>query len=502
MPIVNKLLSWRLKKRAHQMELFIKYPEEVQTELLLKLLDEASETEYGKKYGFSNIRSYSDFKERVPITEYEDIREDVERVKYGEQNVFWPSEIKWFAKSSGTTSSKSKFIPVSKEAIKDCHYKGGKDMLSIYFNHFPKSDIYSGKGLILGGSKQINQISNESYYGDLSAIIISNLPFWVALKRTPDMDVMLMEDWEEKLEKMSDQVISQNIAHVSGVPSWTLVLFKRILEKTGANHIHEVWPNLELYMHGGVSFAPYKNQFESMLPKRPMSYLETYNASEGFFGIQYDLSKPDLMLMLDYGIYYEFIPMDEIHKNDPKVISLGEVELGVNYAMVVTTNAGLWRFLIGDTIQFTARQPYRFIITGRTKHFINAFGEELIIQNADEAIKQASQATHSEVKDYTAAPLYISDKSQGSHQWLIEFEREPENIDQFRDILDNSLKGLNSDYEAKRSHDLVLKLPMVQSVPKGTFHFWLKSKSKLGGQNKVPRLSNSREFIEEILSLI
>ena len=502
MAFVGKLISWRMQKRAHQMELFVKYPVEVQQEVLLKLLSTAAETDYGKRYGFDKIESYADFKKALPIATYEDLEPEINRVKNGDQNILWPTEIKWFAQSSGTTSSKSKFIPVSKESIKDCHYKGGKDMLSIYFRHKPKSEIYSGKGMILGGTKQINQINNESYYGDLSAIIISNLPFWVALKRTPDMDIMLMEDWDEKLEKMANQVIPQNITHISGVPSWMLILFKKILEKTGAHHIHEVWPNLELYMHGGVSFEPYRSQFQSLLPGEGLSYLETYNASEGFFGIQYNINEPGLMLMLDYGIYYEFIPISEVDKPDPIVLSLAEVELNENYAMLISTNSGLWRYMIGDTIKFIARTPFLFLITGRTKHFINAFGEELIIENADRAINEAAKATRSEVKDYTAAPKYISDESTGAHHWLVEFEVEPSDMQKFSEVLDSTLKGLNSDYEAKRSSDLVLQQPIVQKVPNGTFYNWLKSKSKLGGQNKIPRLANSRVFMEEILSLL
>ncbi len=501
MALINKFVTWRMKKRAHQMELFIKYPLEVQAELLRKLVSTSQNTVTGKKAQFKDVRNYQDFKSSLPTVSYEDIEEDILSVKDGAQNLFWPTEIKWFAKSSGTTNSKSKFIPVSKEAIEECHFKGGKDMLSIYFHHNPETRIYSGKGLLLGGSKQINQISNESFYGDLSAILISNLPFWVAIKRMPDMDTMLMEEWEEKLEIMSTQTIGKNITHVAGVPSWTMVLFKKILEKTGAQNIHEVWPNLELFMHGGVSFEPYREQYKRLLPSPKTHYLETYNASEGFFGIQYQPDSPDMLLMLDYGIFYEFIPMSEIDNANPSIIDLSEVMIGVNYAMVISTNSGLWRYKLGDTIMFTSTSPYLFRITGRTKHFINAFGEELIIQNADLAIRYACEKTNAQFREYTAAPYFMDENNTGGHEWIIEFDLAPSDLGEFTQFLDDKLKELNSDYEAKRHKGMVLQFPKIKIGNPGVFQEWLKRNNKLGGQNKIPRLSNNRIFLEQILEI-
>lgn len=495
-------MSWLMKKRIHQIELFIKYPKEVQQEVLKKLVNTAIDTDYGKKFHFDAIASYEDFRKQIPIRTYEEIESDILAVKDGQQNVFWPSEIKWFAKSSGTTSAKSKFIPVSKESLIDCHYKGGKDMLSIHCNNFPQTKIFKGKGLMLGGSRQINQINAESYYGDLSAILIANLPFWVSIRRTPDIHTMLMEEWEEKLDRIAHQTIHQNITNISGVPSWTLVLFKKVLEITGKQNIHEVWPNLELFIHGAVCFEPYKQQFQELLPDPKMRYLETYNASEGFFGIQYKNDFDDLLLMLDYGIFYEFIDMNDFNAGNMNAIPIWEVQEGVNYAMIITTNGGLWRYLIGDTIKFTSIEPYTIKITGRTKHFMNAFGEEVIVQNADQALMKACEATNASISEYTAAPKYMDNQSTGSHEWIIEFAISPDNEQLFKETLDEELKKLNSDYEAKRYKDMVLLFPSIHFAPKGTFYQWMKNRGKLGGQNKIPKLSNDRKYLDEILQLI
>lgn len=504
MPIINSLFTWLIKKRIHQIDLFIKYPIDVQTELFKKLIAAAKDTEWGKKFDYGSITSVDEYRQRVPVGDYNSLKPYIDRLRQGEQNLLWPSDIKWFAKSSGTTNDKSKFIPVSSEAIEECHFKGGRDMLSIYVNNHPDSHIFSGKGLVMGGSSNITEVNNESYYtGDLSAIIIQNLPFWAQIKSTPGSAISLMEDWESKIEKMADVTITHDVTSIAGVPSWTLVLIKRILEKTGKNNLHDVWPNLDVFFHGGVNFDPYRKQFMQLISSDEMNYMETYNASEGFFGIQYRSDLNDMLLMLDYGIFYEFIPVDELEKEHPKTLWLDEVKTGENYAMVISTNAGLWRYIIGDTIVFTSINPFRVKITGRIKNFINAFGEELIIDNAEKAISIACEKSHALVAEYTAAPIYLSaEKDTAAHEWIIEFEVPPQNSEFFVETLDNALKSLNSDYEAKRHKSLLLHEPVIRSVPPGTFYKWLKKRDKLGGQNKVPRLSNDRKYVEEILELI
>ncbi len=507
MEFINNIFSWLIKKRLHQIELFKKYPIDVQKELFSKLVDTARETEWGRKYDYSSIKSENDFKNRVPLQDYDSIKHYILRMKQGSQNLLWNSEIKWFAKSSGTTSDKSKFIPVSTESLEDCHYKGGKDLLAMYLNNCPDSKLFSGKGLIVGGTNQINPFSSDSYYGDLSAIIIKNLPFWAEYLRTPDLSIALMSEWEEKLEKMALTTINEDVSNISGVPSWTLVLLKRILEITGKKNIAEVWPNLEVYFHGGVSFAPYREQFKKMIPFSKMNYMETYNASEGFFGIQDDLKRDDMLLMLDYGIYYEFLPMSSFdnvipEKSGTKTLSLEEVSLHTNYAVVISTNGGLWRYIIGDTIRFTSLNPFKFQITGRTKSFINAFGEVLIRDNAEKALAAACEKTGATIREYTAAPVFMDENGQGGHEWLIEFESSPDSIEKFAKILDETLKEVNSDYEAKRHKDLALKFPEVKVLPEGTFYNWLKKRGKLGGQHKVQRLSNDRKIVEEILETV
>ncbi len=499
--IINSLVSWLMKKRMHQIELFMKYPHDVQAEWLMKLINAAQNTEWGKSYDYKSIRNRETFRKRVPVQDYESIKPFVQRLMAGEQNLLWNTEIKWFAKSSGTTSDKSKFIPVSLESLEQCHYRGGKDMLSLYCSNYPETELFSGKGLAMGGSHSVISVDNESYYGDVSAIIMQNLPYWAEFIRTPNLEIALMNEWEEKIKKMADATMSENVTSLSGVPSWTLVLLRYILEKTGKKNIHEVWPNLEVFFHGAVSFTPYREQFKAIIPSSKMHYLETYTASEGFFGIQDQKNSQELLLMLDYGIYYEFMPMEEEGKEDPETLSLSEVKIGVNYALIISTNAGLWRYKIGDTVQFTSLNPYRIKISGRTKHFINAFGEELIIDNADKALKVACEKSDAVIKEYTAAPVYFTGNETGAHEWLIEFEKAPDNLDYFTEALDNALKSLNSDYEAKRYKNMALRMPLVKPMPQGTFYNWLKSKNKLGGQYKVPRLSNERKYVEEIISL-
>lgn len=502
MALINSIFGWFIKKRIHQIELFIKYPHDVQDDWFHQLVDKAKNTEWGKRYGYSDIKTPEEYKRRVPVQGYEGFKDDIERIIRGEQNILWPTEITMFAKSSGTTADKSKFIPVSQESLEDCHYKGGKDLMSLYYNEFENSRLMEGRGLVMGGSSDFVPLNEGSYTGDLSAIIIKNLPFWASLHRTPDIDIALNPKWEDKIEKIVDVTINQNITNISGVPSWMLVLLKRVLEKTGKEKIIDVWPNLEWYVHGGVSFAPYRSTFKEIIGgQNQVNYSETYNASEGFFGIQDDTKRDDLLLMLDYGIFYEFIPMSEFGKEDPKTLQLGEVELGVNYAMVITTTGGLWRYLIGDTVIFTTLEPYRIKVSGRTKHFINAFGEELIVENAEKALEKACEKTNALVKEFTAAPVFMNGKSAGAHEWAIEFDKAPADLDFFMEMLDNALKSVNSDYEAKRYHDKVLQKPIVHVLPKNTFYDWMSARGKLGGQNKVPRLSNSREYLESILKL-
>ncbi|MCX6281001.1 MAG: GH3 auxin-responsive promoter family protein [Bacteroidetes bacterium] len=502
MALINSVISWLMKQRIHQIELFMKYPLEVQQEWLRKLLQSAKNTEWGKRYDFRSICTYEEFRNRLPLNDYDSLKPFIERLRQGEQNILWPTEIKCFAKSSGTTNDKSKFIPVSQEALEECHFKGGKDLLSIYCNNHPDTNLFAGKAIAMGGAHQILEVNNESYYqGDLSAILIQHLPLWVEYLRTPGLSIALMDEWEAKIEKMAFATVQHDVTNISGVPSWTLLLFKKVLEITGKRNLLEVWPNFELYIHGGVNFIPYQSQFSKLLQSDTVNYVETYNASEGFFGIQDRKGAKDMLLMLDYGIFYEFIPVDDSLTDSSKAISLIEVKPDVNYAIIITTNAGLWRYMLGDTVKFTSVSPYRIQITGRTRCFINAFGEEMIIDNAEKAIAIACLKCNAQVNEFTAAPVYYSEQ-KGAHEWLIEFAHPPVDLGFFTVTLDNALKSLNSDYEAKRYHDLLLGEPLIRVMPEDTFYKWLKFKGKLGGQNKVPRLANERKYVEEILDMV
>ncbi|WP_281542405.1 GH3 auxin-responsive promoter family protein [Maribacter aestuarii] len=499
-PLFNSIASWLLKKRYHQIELFLKYPEEVQEELLLQLLEIAEDTEIGRQYDFESINNYETFRERVPIVSYEDIEAIIERNRRGEQNLFWPTNIKHFAKSSGTTNSKSKFIPVSFEALEDCHYKSGKDLLCLYLNNNENSQLFTGKSLRLGGSKKLYE-DNGSFFGDLSAILIDNMPLWAEFSSTPSNKVSLMSEWESKLKAIINESVHENVTSLAGVPSWMLVLLNNVLGETGKENLFEVWENLEVYFHGGVNFSPYIEQYKNILPRKSFKYYEIYNASEGFFAIQDRNGADDLLLMLDYGIFYEFIPMDKYGTNIQQAIPLSEVEVGKNYAIIITTNSGLWRYKIGDTVRFTSKKPYRIKVTGRTKHHINVFGEELIIENAEEALKAVCRKAGAEIKDYTAGPIFMKGKEKGAHEWIIEFRKPPKDIQYFTEFLDNALKALNSDYEAKRYNNITLKMPKVHTARENLFYDWLKANDKLGGQHKIPRLSNKREYIEELLKM-
>lgn len=499
-PLVNSVASWFLKKRIHQMELFIKYPHDVQQELLLKLVHRAKNTELGKKYGFEDIKNYEQFAQRVPLTTYEFFQEKIERSRKGETNIFWPTPIRWFAQSSGTTNARSKYIPVSQESLEDCHYAASKDLLCIYLNNNPESQMFTGKSLRLGGSKKLYE-NNGTSYGDLSAILIDNMPFWAEFSSTPGNEVSLMDDWEIKMQTIVNETIKENVTSLAGVPSWMLVLLNTVLETTQKNSIFEIWPNLEVYFHGGVSFEPYREQYQKILPRKDFRYYEIYNASEGFFAIQDRNDSSELLLMLDYGIFYEFIPVTGNSGQNEAPIPLDKVQLHVNYAVVITTNAGLWRYKIGDTIRFTSLDPYRVKVTGRTKHHINAFGEELIIENAEKALKKATALTHSEIVEYTAAPIFMIGKEKGAHEWIIEFKTSPKNRDTFCKLLDETLQEINSDYAAKRFNNLTLNAPTIHFGRNNLFYDWLKTKNKLGGQHKVPRLSNTREYLEELLEM-
>ena len=484
----------------HQIELFEKYPAEVQNDVLLNLVDKAKNTIIGRDFGFSSIKSYEDFSKKVPVFSYENFSDKIELARKGENNIFWPTKIKWFAKSSGTTNSKSKFIPVSDESLEDCHYAAGKDLLCMYLNNNSDSQLFTGKSLRLGGSKTPYE-KNGTFYGDLSAILIDNMPFWAEFSSTPSNKTSLMDDWNYKIEAIINETINENVTSLAGVPSWMLVLLNKIIERSDKKYISEIWPNLEVYFHGGVSFKPYLNQYNNILNNNSMHYYEIYNASEGFFAIQHENNSNELLLMLDYGIFYEFIDMKCFETKEEKIIPLYEVEKNKNYAILITTNAGLWRYKIGDTVKFTSLSPYKIIITGRTKHFINVFGEEVIIENTDNVINRLSSKYNLKIVDYTVAPIFMENNKKGAHEWFIEFSEEPNKNIKIDEIIDKELKKENSDYEAKRYNNFTLEKPKVVVGSKGVFMKWLEINNKLGGQNKIPRLSNNRKFIEKLIGL-
>lgn len=497
MRLLSPAISRFARMRLWSIEQWMNDPVTAQHTVWQDLIAAGQNTEFGREHHFSQIQSLAEYKKRVPLKEYEDMKPYIDRMMKGEENVLWNTPVTWFAKSSGTTNDKSKFIPVSEESLKENHYRASKDVLSFYYASHPESDLLTGKSLVIGGSHQVNSVNEEVHYGDLSAVVMQNSPFWTNWIRTPDLSIILMDEWESKIEKLAEATINENVTSMAGVPTWLIVLFKRILDITGKANIKEVWPSLELYMHGGVSFVPYKAHFEKLIGG-PINYLNMYNASEGFFAAQDDTSAEGMLLMCDHGIFYEFMPVENWGTKDAQTLQLNEVTEGKNYALVITTNGGLWRYMLGDTIKFTSVDPFRIEVSGRLKHFMNAFGEEIIVDNSDKAIATASRATGAIVKDYTAAPVYFSDGSNGAHEWLIEFEKEPQSVQQFTFELDTALKNSNSDYEAKRHRDIALRMPIVQAVKQNTFVNWLSSKGKLGGQHKVPRLSNERTTLDEI----
>lgn len=495
--IVHKYLDYQYK----EIDRFINNPIGTQEKILKYLLKNGEQTYFGQQFNFSGIKNKDDFRKQVPVFHYEDLRPYLDKILIDkQQNVLWNKPVRWFAMSSGTTEDKSKYIPVTQESLTKGHYKCGEQMLAIYGRANRNARFFFGKTLVLGGSKQINNIGDGIFTGDISAILIKNLYFWAKFSRTPE-SISLLPDWETKLQALTDYAVKNDVRAFMGVPSWLLVLLKKIKTDTG-RELTDIWPNLEVFFHGGVSFTPFEGQYKKLIQKPEMYYWETYNASEGFFGVQFSPDSKEMLLMLDSCIYYEFVPMSEWDKENPSTLTLDEVETGQNYAIIISTNGGLWRYMIGDTIEFTSTKPYLFHITGRTKNFINAFGEELIIDNAERALVEACKTTGAQISEYTAAPIYFGDNNNGAHEWLIEFEKEPDSLDNFIRLLDEALKKVNSDYEAKRSYNLSLNLPIVRSLKKGTFNEWLKLLGKLGGQNKVPRLSNNRDYVDRLLKFI
>lgn len=498
MELLNSIFTWIIKKRYHQIEFFQKYPHEVQAEVLENLLATAKDTEVGRKHDFASIKSMARFQEQLPLQTYEDVKADIERMQHGETDVLWPGEIKWFAKSSGTTSDKSKFIPMSREAIEECHFKAGKDMLSIYAQNYPEHRIFGGRNFSLAGSWQSGSDASDFRVGDLSSILTEHLPLWVELRRTPRKPIALLESFEEKVDRIVQITATQDVRSITGAPAWMLVVLKKLLEHTGKENVLEVWPNLEVFMHGGVGFTPYQEVYRELIPGDQMHYLNIYNASEGFFAIQDGSNSNEMLLMLDYGIFYEFIPLEEADDEHPTVLTLDQVECDKPYALVISTNAGLWRYQVGDVIKFSSINPYRVVVAGRTKHFINAFGEELMIENAEAALAIACEKTGAVVHEYTAGPVYMDGRNNGRHEWMMEFEKPPQSPEYFLEVLDNALKSLNSDYEAKRYKNITLAPPTLEMLEHGTFYRWMKSRNKVGGQNKVPRLANNRVFLDSL----
>ncbi|MDQ3071986.1 MAG: GH3 auxin-responsive promoter family protein [Bacteroidota bacterium] len=499
MSILNDIFSYFITQRLKAIEDFTKSPLEAQHAIFKSLIEKGKTTAWGKENGYSNIRTYDDYARLVPLQDYNSLKPFIERMMSGEANVLWPEAVSWFAKSSGTTDDKSKFIPISLDSLQDCHYRAGKDIYALFYDRYNEANLIDGQTLVLGGSHEVSKLNEKARFGDLSAVLMQNAPFWAEFKRTPSLDIALMSNWEEKIEKMAQATVNQNITNIMGVPTWTIVLIKRLFEMTGKDNLTDIWPELQLYVHGGVSFTPYHNLFNELIRSPQMHYMETYNASEGFFGIQDDSQRKDMLLLLDHGIFYEFIPAEQIDDKGTQAVPLEGVKANVNYAVVISTNGGLWRYILGDTVKFTSMFPFRIEISGRTRHFINAFGEEVIVENAEKAIARVSEKLECIVSDFTAAPIYFSSAGNGAHEWVIEFEKAPFDIEHFTRELDGALQSLNSDYEAKRQKDIALRMPVIHVLQQGTFYAWMKKRGKLGGQHKVPRLSNNREFVEDIL---
>lgn len=504
MKLVNSTAGLFFKTRyANRIEHFIAHPNEVQDAIFRQLMDSAKSTIWGKKYDYASIKDKKTFADRVPIGDYETHKPYITEMMHGKANVLWPGVTEWFSKSSGTTSDKSKFIPVSEINMEETHMRGPRDTLSCYYNNYENPSIFAGDYLVLGGTVSIFEPYPQTQFGDVSAIMIKNMPFFYKWFYLPSTDIALMKEWEEKIEKTARQAIEKNVVAFGGVPTWNLVLFRKILAMTGKKNLLEVWPNLELYMHGGVSFQPYRRQFQELIPSPKMKYMEVYNASEGFFACQMFPEDDDMLLLLDNGIYYEFMPMEEWEKENPKAIPLEAVELGKVYALIISTNAGLWRYQCGDTVTFTSLAPHKIKITGRTQHFINVFGEEVMVANTDKALAQTCETLGAVTGEYTAAPVFIEDvQGKGGHEWVIEFAKLPVSLEAFAELLDENLKKINSDYEAKRYKNMALNQLKINAVENGTFLKWLEASGKVGAQNKVPRLSNNRKYVEEVLAFV
>ncbi len=470
--------------------------EQLQRDVLQHLTTAARDTEYGRLHHFDAIGGYEDFTRSIPVNTYEELKGSIDRMRHGESDVLWPGKVKWYAKSSGTTNDKSKFIPVSPEGLQKIHYRGGFDSVALYLRNNPQSRIFDGRALILGGSHAPNYNLPGSLVGDLSAILIENINPLANLVRVPKKQTALLSDFEQKRERIAREAMTKNVTNISGVPSWMLSVLQCMMEITGKQHLEEVWPNIEVFFHGGVAFTPYRSQYEQLITSPRMHYMETYNASEGFFGLQDDPQDKSMLLMADYGVFYEFQ-----ETGTDNIVPLWGVETGKNYAMLISTSCGLWRYMIGDTVRFTSTNPYKFVISGRTKSFINAFGEELIVDNAEQGLAYACSETGAEVLEYTAAPVFMDARAKCRHQWVVEFSREPADTARFARLLDERLQQLNSDYEAKRYKDITLQPLEIVVARKGLFAEWMKERGKLGGQHKVPRLSNSRDYVEALIAM-
>ncbi len=500
--LANRLFKWYLGQRLARIHRFMNNPREVQLDWFRNLLMNASETEWGRKYKYRKIKSPEQFARRVPVQDYETLKPWIERMMMGQRDVLWNGRVQYFSKSSGTTSDRSKFIPVSYQNLRLCHKRGSWDTMTLFYHLRPDAKQFEKRSLLMGGSLSRFEPYPKTWVGDVSAVMINQIPFFVRPFTTPDFETTLMSDFEEKIERMAKISSKHDVVSIGGVPTWTVVLFRRMLEITGKPNILEIWPNLQVFIHGGVSFLPYREQFRQFLPSEQVSYQEIYNASEGYFAIQNDFGSDDMLLLLDNGIYYEFLPMEEWHAESPRAIPIWEVEEGKNYAIVISTNAGLWRYTPGDTVMFTSLSPYKIKITGRTRQYINAFGEEVMVENADRALAETCKTTGAVVAEYTVAPVYFKGSGKGGHEWLVEFEKEPQNLEEFSYLLDKNLQRINSDYEAKRYHGMALEQLYLHAMPRGTFLNWMRKRGKFGGQNKVPRLSNERRYVEEVLAFV
>ena len=504
MPIINKIASLVTKKRIKTIERMIQAPMEHQEQVLKFILKKTQNTLFAKDHNLSPKDNIESFRRKVPIRKYEDFYPYIHKSLLGEPNIIWQGRIKWFAKSSGTTNDKSKFIPIPKESLYLNHYEAGKDMIAVYIHNNPSTKIFSGKVLSIGGSHEISKFNKYARYGDLSAVLIENMPPFYEFFRAPSKKIALMAEWEQKIQAMAQETIKENITGIAGVPTWTLVLINKLFEiaQNKPKNLLDIWNNLEVFFHGAVSFTPYRKQFQELCPSPNMHYMEIYNASEGYFAFEHQFNRHDMLLLLHRGIFYEFLPVEDLHKENPKTYLINEVEINRNYALVITTVGGLQRYLIGDTVKFTEKNPYTIVITGRTKHFLNAFGEEVVIENVEQAVAKACEQTGASIEDFTVAPIFFEGTNAGRHEWIIEFSKKPQNLQEFVNIIDSTLKQLNSDYEAKRYKNIALKPPLFKIVPRGTFYKWMKLRGKLGGQNKVPRLSNDRKYVDSILEML